>query len=96
MFSDVRCAVVDHGVLDDILLTLADNYEAENGHFVSFDHSAPEDFEPLRTCLAELVAEGWLEKQEMKVYRLTSQGYLKYKPRIDALRSLGRSQQGPS
>ncbi len=96
MFSAVRCAVVDHKVWNDILLTLADNYEAGNRHFVSFDHSAPEGFEPLRTCLAELVAEGSLENLEMKLYRLTDKGYLKYKPRIDALRSLGRSQQGPS
>lgn len=77
-------------IWDSILLGLADNFEAGNRGLRTFSPSSPEEFEPLRECLAMKIAEGSLmDVQSMKVYRLTSAGYEKYKPRIDALRMLG-------
>jgi len=74
-------------VLDEILLGLADEFEAGNRHFRTFSHSSPEEYEPLCECLASLIAEGSLgEFQKMKGYQLTPAGYGKYKPRINALR----------
>jgi len=37
-------------VLDEILLGLADEFEAGNRHFRTFSHSSPEEYEPLREC----------------------------------------------
>lgn len=77
-------------ILDAILLSLADEFEAGNPHGRTIDPSCAEEFEPLRECLADLIAEGFLARRcPFKIYNLTSAGYLKFKPRIQALRSLG-------
>jgi len=48
-----------------------------------------EEFEPLRECLTTLIAEGALtDFQKTGSYHFTPAGYAKYKPRIDALRTL--------
>ena len=46
--------------LDEILPTLADEFEAGNRHFRTFAPSTPDEFEPLRECIAMLIAEGSL------------------------------------
>jgi hypothetical protein len=77
--------------LDEILPTLADEFEAGNRHFRTFAPSTPDEFEPLRECIAMLIAEGSLvDYQKARCYQLTSAGYMKYKPRVDGLRALPR------
>jgi hypothetical protein len=41
-------------VLNEIPTTLADEFEAGNRRFRTFTPSSPEEFEPLRECLATL------------------------------------------
>ena len=82
---------MDNKILDEIILGLADEFEASNRHPRTFEPSSREEFEPLRECLASLIAEGSLsEFQKMRCYLLTPTGYLKYKSRVDALRVLSR------
>lgn len=79
--------VTQQQVWDEILPRLADEFEAGNRHFKTFDPSSAEEYGPLRECLAVLIAEGsLLDFKKTKTYQLTSAGYIKYKPRIDALR----------
>ncbi len=78
-------------ILDSILLPLADAFEAGKGHGLPITPASAEEYEPLRECLAELIGEGSLiDPKKMKVYHLTQAGYLTYRPRINALRALGR------
>lgn len=78
-------------ILDEILPTLADEFESGNRRFRTFTPSSPEEFEPLRECLATLIAEGSLvDFLKTKSYQLTAPGYLRYKDRIGVLRALGR------
>lgn len=78
-------------ILDEILPGLADSFEAGNRHFREIRHSSLEDFEPLRECLAILVAEGSLiDFVKSASFQLTAQGYAKYKPRLEALRAFSR------
>ena len=79
-------------VLDEILLGLADEFEAGNPHGRTYEPSCPEEFEPLRECLAEMVADGWLaQRRQFKIYKLTPAGYSHYKARVQALRALGKT-----
>ncbi len=76
-------------VLDEILPGLADEFEAGNRRFRTFKPSSAEEFEPLRECLAMLIAEGSLvDFQKSRSYQFTPAGYAKYKSRIDALRAV--------
>jgi hypothetical protein len=79
-------------ILGSILLPLADEFEVGNGRGRAID-SASTAYEPLRKCLAMLIAEGSVTEfmvaaQRTGMYRLTNEGYNKYKPRIEALREL--------
>jgi hypothetical protein len=75
--------------LDEILLGLADQFEAGNRTFRTLMPSSPEDYEPLRECLATLIAERSLvDPHKTASYQLTPAGYMKYKARIDALRAM--------
>lgn len=79
-------------ILDQILLGLADEFEAgkHQGRFIN--PSSPEEFEPLRECIAEMEAEGWLTRAYRGVaHYLTPEGYRHFKPRIQALRALGKN-----
>jgi hypothetical protein len=77
-------------VLDSILLNLADVFEGGDSHrFATIEPSSVEEYEPLRECIAGMVAEGSLLNYMKGCYRLTPAGYAKYKPRISALRALG-------
>jgi hypothetical protein len=76
-----------------VLLGLADTFEAAKGQWFGIepDPSCPEEFEPLRECLAEMIAEGWLAQyRPAKIYALTPAGYRHFLPRIQAMRALGR------
>jgi len=85
----VLAVIKQDKVLDEILPGLADEFEAGNRKFRYFKPSSVEEFEPLRECLATLIAEGSLiDFQKMGGYHFTPAGYAKYKPRVDALRSL--------
>jgi hypothetical protein len=81
-------------ILDEILPGLADEFEAGNRNGRWFTPSNAEEFEPLRECFAELVAEelalSFVTPQPMYIVKLTPAGYLKLKPRIDALRAFSR------
>lgn len=80
-------------ILDEILTNLADEFEAGNRKGRWFAPSCAEEFEPLRECIVELVAEGSATSfvtPQWTIVRLTSDGYQKYKPRVDALRRLPR------
>lgn len=88
----MRPATTKDEVLDAILLGLADEFEAGNPHGRTYEPSSPEEFEPLRECLAEMISEGWLARRRpFKIYNLTPLGYRNLKTRIQALRALGKS-----
>jgi hypothetical protein len=88
----VKPATTKDEILGEILLGLADEFEAGNPHGRTFEPSCPEEFEPLRECLAEMIAEGWLaQRRPLRIYNLTPSGYRNFKPRIQALRALGKS-----
>ena len=71
----MKVATTKEEVLDEILLGLADNFEAGNPHVREFAPSCREEFEPLRECLAEMIAEGWLmQLHPAKLYCLTPAG----------------------
>ncbi|MGH9688659.1 MAG: hypothetical protein ACRD5K_16365 [Candidatus Acidiferrales bacterium] len=81
-------------ILDEILLGLADLFESGSTSWYSIeqDKERPEEFEPLRECLAQMISEGWLAQwRPTKLYRLTSDGYRQLKPRIEVLRVFGKS-----
>jgi hypothetical protein len=76
-------------ILDEILPGLADSFEAGNRHPRYINPSTVEAYEPLRERIAGLIAEGSLaDPLKMKAYHLTSAGYVKYKARVTALRTL--------
>jgi hypothetical protein len=88
----MKPAITKDEVFDEILLGLADEFEAGNPHGRTFEPSCPEEFEPLRECLADMIAEGWLtQKRPFKIYNLTPVGYRNLRPRIQALRALGKA-----
>jgi hypothetical protein len=58
----------------------------------TFEPSCPEEFEPLRECLADMIAEGWVtQRRPLRIYNLAPAGHQNFKPRIQALRALGKS-----
>jgi hypothetical protein len=88
----MKPATTNNEILDEILPGLADEFEAGNPHGRTFAPSCPEEFQPLRECLADMIAEGWLtQRRPLKIYSLTPAGYRNFRPRIQALRALGRS-----
>jgi hypothetical protein len=88
----MKPATTKDEVLNEILLGLADEFEAGNPHGRTYEPSCPEEFEPLRECLAEMISEGLLAQRcPFKIYNLTPAGYRNLKPRIQALRALGKS-----
>jgi hypothetical protein len=83
---------MDTKILDQVLLPLADQFEAGvlNRWFsLKPDHS--ENYEQLRECMAELFAEGSIQRTGGEMFRLTPNGYSKYESRIKALRALSSS-----
>ncbi|HXZ14075.1 MAG TPA: hypothetical protein VEG64_16940 [Candidatus Sulfotelmatobacter sp.] len=88
-------APTKEAILNDILLGLADTYEAGNirPFMIEPDPDHPEEFEPLRECLAELVSEGWLVQpiRGIRAYNLTHDGYRHFRAKIQAVRTLGKA-----
>ena len=82
--------MAETNILDSMLPTLLDIYEAQIPNRVAtFDPATPEEFEPLRECKASLIAEGSaVNYMGMGGLQLTPQGYIKYKDRGSALRTL--------
>jgi hypothetical protein len=85
----MKPATTKDEILDEILLGPADEFEAGNPHGRTFEPWCPEEFEPLRKCLADMIAEGWL-RRPLKIYSLTPSGYRNFKFRIKVLRALGK------
>jgi len=82
---------MENEILNTVLRTLADQFEAGNRHFATFEPSSVEEYGPLRECLAGLIAEGSVSNYAgMGGYRFTPPGYDKYKSRIAALRALSQ------
>jgi hypothetical protein len=77
-------------VWDELLLPLADVFESGKPQLaVDIGPMFAETYEPVRECLAMKVAEGSVVAAEgLPLYRLTANGYGKYKARIDALRTV--------
>jgi hypothetical protein len=71
-------------ILATILKSLAARFEEGNRHHATFNPSTPEEEKPLREVLAELKAEGSINEMA-GTYQFTSDGYKKYKPKIDWL-----------
>jgi hypothetical protein len=91
LFDLEEVAMTQENILHQIIPALADEFEAGNRRFRTFQPSNAEEFEPLRECLAILIAEGSLiDFQKTRSYQLTPAGYLKYKDTIRALRAMTR------
>jgi hypothetical protein len=80
-------------ILDQVLLPLADQFEAGNPHhWYGFQPGAVNEYEKLRECMAELAAErSVIRDPSGKLFQFSQSGYTKYLPRIRALRGLGGS-----
>jgi hypothetical protein len=77
-------------VLTEILLPLAERFEAGDLDGLQLEASRVETFGPSRECVAELLEEGWLTSGRLSNhYRLTEEGYRHFGPRLHALRTLG-------
>jgi hypothetical protein len=88
----MNVAPTKHEILDQILLPLADEFEAGKHQGRTFTSGCPEEFEPLRECIAEMESEGWLVRAYLgTAHYLTPEGYRHFKPRIQALRALGKN-----
>lgn len=76
-------------MLDQVLLPLADLFESgiPNQRY-GFNGSQITEYESLRECLAELVAEGSVLRDYSGNFQFSPTGYAKYAPRIEALRTL--------
>jgi hypothetical protein len=74
--------------LDQVLLPLADQFESgKRNHWCTFKPGEVTEYEKLRECMAELVA----EKSAVGrggAFQLSQSGYTKYLHRIRALRVL--------
>jgi hypothetical protein len=80
---------MNHKILDQILLSLADQYESgRTDHCVSLTVATPEEFEPFRETMAALRAEGSVTMSPFRTYQMTASGYAKYADKIKALRVL--------
>ena len=85
-------AVMKYEALTEILLPLAEQFEADNPRGLALEPARAEESEPLKECLAELIAEGWLTPCcPLNHYKLTKEGYQHFEPRLRALRTLGES-----
>ncbi len=82
-------------LLDPVLLSLADQFEANKGRFVIIKPSSVEEWEPLREFLALQVAEGLMNAFGTDSFRLTPKGYATYLPRIRALRAFAPAKPSP-
>jgi hypothetical protein len=88
--------ILKYEVLNDLLLPLADQFEAGDPNGLPLAPSSVDESEPFKECLAELVAEGWLASCRQKNhYKLTRDGYVHFEPRRNALRTMEKSIAAP-
>jgi hypothetical protein len=78
---------------DEMLLPLADAYESGDARMdADIGPLFSEVFAVVRECLATKVAEGSLVVLDgTHLYRLTREGYAKYRPRVNFLRKFSAS-----
>ncbi|HTW25205.1 MAG TPA: hypothetical protein VMD78_16505 [Candidatus Baltobacteraceae bacterium] len=82
-------AIMKYEALSEVLVPLTEEFEAGNRHGVRIDGSRMAQSEALRECIAELLAEGWLEQCDLSnCYKLTGAGYQQFGARMRALRTL--------
>lgn len=82
-------AIMKYEALSEILLPLAEEFEKGNRHGFRLDPLGMEKSGPLTECIAELIAEGWLDQCYLAGrYRLTEAGYKHFEARLRALRTL--------
>ena len=82
-------AILRYETLSELLVPLAEEFEGGNRHGVRLDGSCMAQSEALRECLAELLAEGWLDQCDLENrYKLTEAGYKHFGARMKALRTL--------
>jgi hypothetical protein len=82
-------AILKYETLSELLLPLAEEFETGNRHGVRLDGSRMAQSEVLRECVAELLAEGWLDQCDLSNrYKLTNAGYKHFGIRMKALRTL--------
>ena len=86
----------DNELLDSILLSLGDEFEAHRPNSAGIAvEPLPGEWEALREFLARQFAAGLMlysgTGKPSWFVKLTQKGYMTHLPRIDALRALGRS-----
>jgi hypothetical protein len=86
----------DNELLDSMLLSLADEFEAHKGNSAGREiKPKPGEWEALRALLARQFADGFMlysgQGSPSWAVKLTQKGYTEHLPRIEALRALGRA-----
>jgi|HubBroStandDraft_6_1064221.scaffolds.fasta_scaffold626862_2 hypothetical protein len=86
----------DNELLDPVLLSLADDFEAHRPNSAGREiKPEPGEWEALRELLARQFADGLMlysgHGKPSWLVKLTQKGYTAHRPRIEALRALGRS-----
>ena len=85
----MKQGILKYEVLNEILLPLADQYEAGNPNGLPLVPANVDDSQAFRECLAELGSEGWLTPcRQLDYYKLTHDGYVHFEPRLHALRAM--------
>lgn len=83
-------------LLDPILPSLADDFEAHRPNSAGIEiKPEPGEWEALRELLARQLADGLIlysgQGKPSWAVKLTQKGYIAHRPRIEAVRALGRS-----
>jgi hypothetical protein len=94
MLSVGGLVMSDNELLDPILRSLADGFEAHKSNFAGIEiRPLPGEWEPLRELLARQFAAGLMlyfgSGTPSWIVKLTQQGYTTHLPRIQALRAIG-------
>jgi hypothetical protein len=85
----MKKGILKYEVLNEILLPLADQYEAGNPNGLPLPPANLDDSQAFKECLAELGSEGWLAPCfQLDHYKLTHDGYVHFEPRLHALRTM--------
>jgi hypothetical protein len=82
-------AIRKYAALTELLLPLAEEFEAGNPRGIALELASTKEPELLKECLAELIADRWLTQcHSSNLYKLTEEGYQHFEPRLRALRVL--------
>ena|SRR5271163_408787 len=92
----MKQGILKYEVLNEILLPLADQYEAGNPNGLQLAPAKVDDSLAFKECLAELGSEGWLTPcRQLDHYKLTHDGYVHFEPRLNALRTMKNAISAP-